>query len=655
MKLSIIIVNYNVKFFIEQCLQSVFKAIEKIEAEVIVVDNNSVDGSVKMLQDRFKEVTLIANTENYGFSKANNQALEIAKGAYIVLLNPDTLVEPDTFSKIIDFAENTTDAGGIGVRMIDGKGRFLPESKRGLPTPTVAFYKIFGLSKLFPKSKVFGTYHLSYLPENETHSVDILSGAFMFLRKSVLDKIGYLDETFFMYGEDIDLSYRIIKAGYKNYYFPHTRIIHYKGESTKKSSVNYVFVFYNAMIIFAAKHFSKNNAKLFSLLINLAIYMRAFLAILNRFLKKIAQPLIDFSLLFVGISLIKNIWQHNFLNHDFEYYPIFYMGVVVPIYIMIWIFSIFFNGGYDKPISLKKVFQGIAGGTLIILVVYALLPESLRFSRALILLGSVWACLSLCGIRWTLYLCGFKQYKIGLPAKRIAIIGNDNELKRTNILLKQFSYMPEFVGNVYFNDNNHNENAIGLFSQIKDIIDIFKINELIFCAKDVPHDKIIDTMSDLHKADISFKIIPPESLFIVGSNSIEASESFFTISVNPISKSSNLRLKYAFDFLMALALLISYPLWLFFSKKPLYAFRAIITVLLLKKTWVSYLKMPCGHKLPLIKEGILSPLDAFKLKNMSSEMEEKICSMYARNYKLYHDFLIVLKNFTRIGVCFYKS
>ena len=225
MKLSVVIVNYNVKYFLEQCLHSVRRAAENLQMEVFVVDNNSVDGSVKMVSEKFPEVILIENKDNTGFSKANNQAIKLSTGEYVLLLNPDTVVESDTFSKILNFMDSHPDAGGLGVKMIDGKGNFLPESKRGLPTPSVAFYKIFGLSKFFPKSRVFGKYHLGFLDKDQVNPVEILSGAFMLLRKSVLDKTGLLDETFFMYGEDIDLSYRITKAGYKNIYFPETTII----------------------------------------------------------------------------------------------------------------------------------------------------------------------------------------------------------------------------------------------------------------------------------------------------------------------------------------------------------------------------------------------------------------------------------------------
>ena len=203
MKLSVVIVNYNVKYFLEQCLHSVQNACRGLDAEVFVVDNDSVDGSVKMVKEKFPEVLLIENKDNKGFSAANNQAIRKSSGEYVLLLNPDTIVEDDTLRKVVDFMDEHPDAGGLGVKMLDGKGKFLPESKRGLPLPSVAFFKVFGLSSLFPRSRLFSTYHLGYLDKDKTHIVDVLAGAFMLLRKTVLDKTGLLDEAFFMYGEDI--------------------------------------------------------------------------------------------------------------------------------------------------------------------------------------------------------------------------------------------------------------------------------------------------------------------------------------------------------------------------------------------------------------------------------------------------------------------
>ena len=395
-KISIIIVNYNVRYFLQQCLFSVRAATKNIAAEVFVVDNNSSDGSIEMLQETFPEVVLIANKQNVGFSKANNQAIKIAKGEYILLLNPDTVVEETTFASVCNFMDEHNDAGGLGVLMIDGKGNFLPESKRGLPTPQVALYKISGLSALFPESKTFGKYHLGYLDKNKTHEVDVLSGAFMLLRKSVIEKIGMLDEEYFMYGEDIDLSYRITLAGYKNYYYSGTKIIHYKGESTKKTSVNYVFVFYKAMVIFAKKHFAPGNAALFSFLINLAIWLRAGAAIIQRFISRIWLPLVDGAIIFAGMVLLKNYWEYTVKD---VHYPDFFVQVVVPIYISVWLLAAYLGGGYDKPIRISRLIRGFFTGTIAILVIYALLPETYRFSRALILLGAIWASLSTTTIR----------------------------------------------------------------------------------------------------------------------------------------------------------------------------------------------------------------------------------------------------------------
>ena len=365
-----------------------------------------------MVKEKFPEVKYIANQENLGFAKANNQAIRKSKGEFILLLNPDTIVETDTYSKILAFMDSHPDAGGLGVKMVDGTGQFLPESKRGLPTPEVAFYKVFGLACLFPKSKIFNKYHLGYLNKDKTHQVDILAGAFMLLRKSVLEKVGLLDEAYFMYGEDIDLSYRIIKAGFHNYYYPEARIIHYKGESTKKGSLNYVFVFYNAMIIFAKKHYTAKNAQLFSMLINIAIYFRAFLSIVSRVMKNTLLPLADATMLYVGIAMIARIWEQRVIYPWGGHYPIELYLFVIPSFIAAWITSIYFSGGYDKPLSIWKSYRGLATGTIIILVIYALLPEHFRFSRTLILTGTAWGILALTLTRLLLHLLRFNGYRI---------------------------------------------------------------------------------------------------------------------------------------------------------------------------------------------------------------------------------------------------
>lgn len=255
MDLSIIIVNFNVKFFLEQCLYSVLKAGSTLKIEIIVVDNNSTDGSKEFLSPKFPEVNFIWNQNNPGFATSCNSGLKIAKGEFILFLNPDTIIPEDCFIKCLQFINSKTDCGALGVKMIDGSGSFLKESKRGFPGASASFFRLSGLTFLFPNSKIFSAYYAGHLSKNEDNEIDIVAGAFFMSRKKILDKIGGFDTRFFMYGEDIDLSYMIKLIGYKNYYFSQTSIIHFKGESTKKSST-YNNIFYQAMHLFVNKHYN---------------------------------------------------------------------------------------------------------------------------------------------------------------------------------------------------------------------------------------------------------------------------------------------------------------------------------------------------------------------------------------------------------------
>jgi GT2 family glycosyltransferase len=653
MKLSIVIVNYNVRYFLEQCLHSVMGACKGMKCEIFVVDNNSVDGSVAMVREKFPAANLIANKENVGFSTANNQAIRQARGEYILLLNPDTLVEDDTLQKVVEFMDNHPEAGGLGVKMLDGKGKFLPESKRGLPTPAVAFFKVFGLAALFPKSKLFGRYHLGFLDRGKIHDVDVLSGAFMLLRHEALNKTGLLDEGFFMYGEDIDLSYRITKAGYKNYYFPDTRIIHYKGESTKKSSLNYVFLFYNAMIIFARKHFSRENARAFVLMINLAIYFRAFITITNQFLKKIFLPLVDTGLLFAGIILIKNYWERHFIYPDGGHYPDTFLYVSVPIYLSIWLFCNYITGVYDKPVRLLPIVQGITTGTVLILVVYSLQNKDYHFSRAIIILGALWGITVMMALRWLLHLLNFKDFKLyAHKNKRFVIIGEKEETERVAKLLGQTGMNPSFIGKVSYKPaNGQNDGSLGNLAQIKEIINIHKINELIFCAKDIPAQVIIDQMSELKNAQVDYKIAPPESLSIIGSNSINTSGDLYIIEINAIVKRHNRRNKRLLDLSVAISLILLIPFALPFVRRKGGLIKNIFLVLIAKKSWVGFTPHSTSepHKLPEIKKGVLTPLDGFRGKVISPETTTRLDMLYARDYKPGNDLMIILKGFYNLG------
>ena len=289
MKLSVIIVSYNVKYYLEQCLNSIQRAIEGIEAEVFVVDNHSRDGSVSFLQKRFSWVHYVASNHNLGFARANNIAIQQSKGEYVLLLNPDTIVGENVIHESLDFMDTHREAGAVGVQMLKTDGTSAMESRRGLPTPMVSFYKIVGLCSRFPDSRRFGRYYMSYLPWNQPAQIEVISGAYCLLRRQALERVGLLDEDFFMYGEDIDLSYRVLKGGFENWYLP-CKILHYKGESTQKSSFRYVHVFYDAMLIFFRKHYGHLSCWL-SIPIKAAIYMKASLALVQMMSARVRKSL----------------------------------------------------------------------------------------------------------------------------------------------------------------------------------------------------------------------------------------------------------------------------------------------------------------------------------------------------------------------------
>lgn len=615
---------------------------------MFVVDNNSVDGSVALIKQKFPGVTLIINTVNTGFSVANNQAIKLARGKYVLLLNPDTVVQEDTFEKTIAFMEAHSDAGGLGIKMLDGKGNFLPESKRGLPTPAVAFYKIFGLAKLFPRSKKFGQYHLTYLDKNKNHQIPVLSGAFMLMRKQALNQVGLLDENFFMYGEDIDLSYRITQGGYKNYYFAESSIIHYKGESTKKSSVNYVLVFYKAMAIFAKKHFTKSHARTFHILIYFAIYLRAALAIIGRFLKQLFFPALDFILILLGLYFCKNLYEINF-----KLYPNFYSSEILklffPLYTLIWMFFTFLSGGYDVPLRMWKIIRGVIAGSAFILILYSLLPEYYRFSRALILIGSVYTLVIYVFTRLIFHLLKIKKFKLGgiNHNARIAIIGSEKEFIRVNSLLRQTKINAEFTGFVSTEDNGvKNEFYIGPFQQINEIIDVHNVREIIFCARDISSGEIIDKMVTLVTKGVEFKIAPPESLSIIGSSNIDTAGDLYVIDINNVGRPENRRKKRLLDLTVSFIFILFIWLFIWFQKDKTGFIANCFKVLFGIYSWVGYGKAK-RKDLPNLKPSVLSPV--FGFSGLSDERINRALLNYSKDYKIENDIKIIYSHFNELG------
>ncbi len=651
MKLSVIIVNYNVKYFLEQALLSVRRASKGLQVETWVVDNNSVDDSVRMVQEKFPEVRLIQNKGNPGFSIANNQAIRQCAGEYVLLLNPDTVVEEDTFEKCIAFMDAHPEAGGLGVRMIDGSGAFLPESKRGFPSPWVAFCKTVGLSRLFPKSPHFNHYHLGYLGEFETNAVEVLSGAFMFMRRPVLEEVGLLDEAFFMYGEDIDLSYRIIQGGYRNYYFPETTIIHYKGESTKKGSLNYVRAFYNAMIIFARKHFEGGKARVFVFMLQVAIYLRASLTLLTNAIRQAYLPLLDAALIFSGLIFLKDFWG-GYHFKDPDYYDTSMLYLNFPLYVLTWLLGVFFSGGYDQRYSLRRLVRGVLAGTIALLAIYGLLELEYRTSRALILLGAAWSLGATVTLRLLLHFLEYRHFRIGTEDEgAIVVVGTLSESERVQRLLYKAEVHRQVVGTVAPNREHFDQSVyLSSLAQLEEVVHIYNIREVIFCSQDVRTQDIMNWMTRLGP-EVAYKIVPQESMSIIGSSSKNTAGQLYTIDIQyNIVQSMSRRNKRVFDLGLAAGLLLSFPLWLLLVQRPAGLLPNIFRVLSGQYSWVGY--APTREediRLPAIRKGVLSPLDALKVEGLDEPTRQRLNFLYAKDYTAGKDADICWKGWRQLG------
>lgn len=650
MDLSVIIVNYQVKFFLEQALLSVHRASQRLRVEVIVVDNASTDGSTELLRDNFPWVRAICNSQNVGFARANNQAIAQAKGKYVLLLNPDTVVAEDTFDRCFAFMETHPEAGGLGVKMVDGSGVFLPESRRGFPDPFVAFCKTFGLSALFPKSRVFNRYYLGYLDAGQTHPADVLSGAYMWLRREALDRSGTLDESFFMYGEDIDLSYRITQAGYLNYYFPETTIIHYKGESTKKGSLNYVRVFYQAMIIFANKHFTGRKAGVFVAMLRLAIYFRALLTLIGHFSRQGRLPLTDLLLFYGGLVWLKHVWA-VYRFGDPNYYAADFLLINAPLYTGIWLFAAWLSGAYERDTQVAGLQRGVLLGTVLIAAVYGFLDPAYRTSRALILLGGAWAW----GAGWvSRQLFHLIRHGRFLSAERrltpVLLLGSTEETARVEALLLQARIQKHIVGRIDPSGQMPSKQQLGSMDQLSDLVKLFGIGELIFCSRDLAFKDIIHYMASL-QGDISYKILPEGGQSVIGSDYKNTRGELYTLEpAFDLDRPLYRRQKRLLDLVIALGAMVLLPLLIMVVKRPKGLPGNILKVLLGKKTWVGYAEGSItGSMLPVLKPGVLSPASEYLEVGLENRTRDQLNIWYARDYRPIKDWEILRRSWDKLG------
>ena len=642
-QISVIIVNYNVKDFLLQCLKSIENARGKLSVEIIVVDNNSNDGSIEFLKPIFPMVKFVGLETNIGFGRANNLGFKEAAGKYILVLNPDTILEENTLEIMYDYMENHPETGVSGCKVLNPDGSFQLACRRGFPTPWVSFCKLFGLQSVFPKSKLFARYNQTFRNPDDTYNIDSVIGAFMFIRREVFERNGGFDESFFMYGEDLDFCYRANESGWKTAYIHLTSIIHYKGESTRRSSINELRHFYNAMEIFSKKHFASSVFIL--LFLKTGIILRSIIARLLRNSSQLA--IILFDILAVNFSLIAatKIRFGEFFNFPDYAYPTVFIVITVAM-----LFSMLAIGEYfeTKPSSRKASFGLLI--TFFILSSLTYFFKEYAFSRGILLMTIGFTIVLSALFRSLLVLA--RKLKGKEADRRIAFIGYNLQTERIISAIQASDVRNADLTGIIVtrnrdDDANINLPVIGDIDYLPKIIDDYRLHEIIITDTAYSPNDIIRLRRDIFKPDVRFHIAR-EYEEVLASRIIND-----LLGIEPTLPRLNITIlryrifkRLADIFISFFALTIGMLVIFLLARQRKEKIKKLFFVLTGKLSLVGYYENS-GEKPDFGKPGLISLALISKPERLSAEAIRRLNNYYLQNYSLSLDVDIFLKYLLR--------
>lgn len=646
---SVIIVNYNVREYLANALESLRPALKGLRSEVIVVDNASTDGSVAMMRRSFPRVQLIPSPENLGFARANNLAIRKARGRYLLLLNPDTVVQEDTVRVMLAHLETHPDVGIAGCKILNPDGTFQLAARRSFPTPWVAAARILGLSRLFPSSTLFGRYNLTYRSTETTYDVDAVSGSFMFVRREAIDRVGGLDERFFMYGEDLDWCYRIAQAGWRVRYVHTTSIIHYKGESTRRSSLDEVTLFYGAMQKFVEKHYGNRRGLL--TLLTLSIHAASFAAWAGAWMRRMWMAVVDGALVFASLMAAEYLWRgHVFLYPEYAYPTVF----VVPIALIIGM--LYGSGVYTtRALSVTRSLSGVFVAYLVLAALTAFFKEY-AFSRMIVIISGVISSIAVPGWRFFVRMAG-RSKPGGRPSifgRRTAVLGSGPAGQ--SIASKLRTRMTEgfdvagfvAVAGATYGGTVIDLPVLGPVASLRKIVQEQRLTDIVVAPGALTNQELLTLIAQHARLPVTFSIVPDTMEVLIGKASVESLQELPLVEVSyNIERPGHRAAKRSFDLLLAGALIAVYPfVYLFPTGHPSrFTWSGLWAVLNGRKSFVGPPEELGDAAVPayLGKPGLTGLIQLQGSRAITPEERDQYLLSYARNQSVLLDLEILLK------------